>query len=636
MARHSTRPIARTWTRRNPPPRRRHLHHHRGLPRPRKCAFSDRDDRRPASRSLRMSRVRSRPSRRTRSLPEPRTPNRSNGRIRRRRKSPSSRPRPQPSNRRKWARSRRPRSSPRFDGLGEGFEGPQGTATYRNPSDNSIAVGPDHIVQTVNSRMAVFTKKGKRFAETGTDPLRPRPDQQHLQGLRRRGADQQRRRRGPLRPAGRPLARRHAHLPPPAAQGERPAAAQDGRPRASQPVRGRRPARPRSPPLPASPADARGESRGRRGPRRRPGPARAKGRSRSRPEAAGQAPAAARPGLLRHVLRRQHEPRSAGLLLSLRVPPGRSSPTIRGPRSGRTDITFPRARATMSSRSTPTSPTGPEMLKGEPATEQGVIIDGVNFLNNADLDGKELPPPGAPNIMMAAGGTQLKKIFEDDGIFAWTFHVDWNDPSKTQSGRPGQDPRRALPLSRRRAVVLGRSPAGDRAPPRLPGRQDHVSARLSPDRKTGVHRRRPFDRDVGRRRRRALVRVPPRRRQSRRQAPSAGHVRSRRLLPLDGQPGHGRARATSASDILSAGRRTSPASASPAGSRTIRPGKLTLREVVLAEGEASQTNTLRWMDYAQTAMDPDDDMTIWYVGDYLKKGATNYSTRIGAFRLATD
>ena len=54
-----------------------------------------------------------------------------------------------------------------FDGLGVGFEGPQGTATLRNPSDNSLAVGPDHIVQTVNSRMAVFTKKGKRFDTTG-------------------------------------------------------------------------------------------------------------------------------------------------------------------------------------------------------------------------------------------------------------------------------------------------------------------------------------------------------------------------------------------------------------------------------------------------------------------------------------
>ena len=25
--------------------------------------------------------------------------------------------------------------------------------------------------------------------------------------------------------------------------------------------------------------------------------------------------------------------------------------------------------------------------------------------------------------------------------------------------------------------------------------------------------------------------------------------------------------------------------------------------------------------------------TIWYAGDYLKRGATTYSTRIGAFRL---
>ena len=37
----------------------------------------------------------------------------------------------------------------------------------RNPSDNSLAVGPDHIVQIVNSRMAIFTKKGKRFDTTG-------------------------------------------------------------------------------------------------------------------------------------------------------------------------------------------------------------------------------------------------------------------------------------------------------------------------------------------------------------------------------------------------------------------------------------------------------------------------------------
>ena len=50
------------------------------------------------------------------------------------------------------------------------------------------------------------------------------------------------------------------------------------------------------------------------------------------------------------------------------------------------------------------------MLKGQPATEQCVVIDGVNFLNTSDLDGKRLPPAGAPNIILAAGGTQLKKV----------------------------------------------------------------------------------------------------------------------------------------------------------------------------------------------------------------------------------
>jgi hypothetical protein len=61
--------------------------------------------------------------------------------------------------------------------------------------------------------------------------------------------------------------------------------------------------------------------------------------------------------------------------------------------------------------------------------------------------------------------------------------------------------------------------------------------------------------------------------------------------------------------------------------------QLALREAVLAPGEASQANAMRWEDYTTTAMDP-DDCTFWYVGDYVKKGAASYSSRIGAFRFA--
>ncbi|MBO0863438.1 MAG: hypothetical protein J2P21_34075, partial [Chloracidobacterium sp.] len=70
-----------------------------------------------------------------------------------------------------------------FDGLGVGFEGPQGAAMLRNPSDNSLAVGPDHIMQTVNTRMAIFTKKGKRFDTTGKVLYGPVPNNTVFKGF---------------------------------------------------------------------------------------------------------------------------------------------------------------------------------------------------------------------------------------------------------------------------------------------------------------------------------------------------------------------------------------------------------------------------------------------------------------------
>lgn len=54
-----------------------------------------------------------------------------------------------------------PVSGPSFDGIGQGFTGPQGTFTVRYaPPDNNSAVGPNHIVETVNVQLAVFNKSG--------------------------------------------------------------------------------------------------------------------------------------------------------------------------------------------------------------------------------------------------------------------------------------------------------------------------------------------------------------------------------------------------------------------------------------------------------------------------------------------
>jgi len=271
------------------------------------------------------------------------------------------------------------------------------------------------------------------------------------------------------------------------------------------------------------------------------------------------------------------------------------------------------------------------MLRGEPATEQCVVIDGVNFLNNADVDGYNAPPSGAPNIMLATGGTQLRKTMEDDGLYAWTFHVDWNDPANTKVEGP-----RKIPVAPYHYLCEGQltncvpQPGTDR---RLDAQGDKIMARV-------VYRRIKG--------REAIVAV-----HSVNTAAGGGGVRWYELGVGAGRSLRLRQQGTFAPDSLYRWM-ASPAidakgnigigysfGGTPnfAGQRFAArladdpPGRITLRETVLAEGEASQVNTLRWEDYTQTAVDPSDDCTIWYVGDYLRKDATSYSTRIGGFRM---
>ena len=271
-----------------------------------------------------------------------------------------------------------------------------------------------------------------------------------------------------------------------------------------------------------------------------------------------------------------------------------------------------------------------KMLKGEPATEQCVIIENVNFLNNADIDGKILPPPGAPNIMMAAGGTQLDKIFEADTIDVWQFHVDWKNPANTKVTGPEK-----IHVAPYHYLCDGQltncvpQPGTDR---RLDAQGDKIMQRL-------VYRR------IGNRE--SVVAV-----HSVNTTAGGGGVRwyefrvgKDRKVTLYQQgtyapEGFFRWMASPAIDRMGniaigysfggtpnfAGQRFAARLANDPR------GQLTLREAVLVEGEGVQ-NAMRWEDYTQTAMDPDDDCTIWYVGDYMKKDAASYSTRIGAFRL---
>jgi hypothetical protein len=503
-----------------------------------------------------------------------------------------------------------------FDGLGAGFQGPQGTAALRNPSDNTLAVGPNHIFQIVNTRMAIFTKKGKLFDTAGKVLYGPVPTNTLFKGFG--GAceainngdavvryDQLADRwlvvmpifrRGAIRP----------DQPSPGRSGDPAQVSVPGQP--GQPG----PAAPLFvPPPPSAPVQQ---------PQPRQGGQAGQGGQRGQSGPQG-------PYSICYAISTGPDPFGSYYRYEFLRPlfPDYPRPAIWSdgyyiPTSTGDDVIQKHACVVERAK----------MLKGEPASEQCVIIDGVNFLNNADIDGKALPPAGAPNIMMAAGGTQLKNDFEDDGIYAWKFHVDWRNPANTKASGPEK-----IAVAPYHYLCGGQltncvpQPGIER---RLDAQGDKIMARL-------VYRK------IGARE--SLVAV-----HSVNTSAGGGGVRwyefridRERAIRLHQQGTYApdvffRWMASPAIDRFgnigigySFGGSPNFAGQRFAGRRADDPpGKLTLRETILVEGEGAQ-NAMRWEDYTQTAIDPSDDCTIWYVGDYISKGETNYSSRIGAFRL---
>ena len=501
-----------------------------------------------------------------------------------------------------------------FEGLGETFKGPQGTALLRNPSDNSLAVGPNHIVVTVNSRMAIFTKKGKQFDTTGRALYGPVNTNNVFRGFGGQcealnNGDAVVRydqladrwllvmplfRRGPVRP-DQPAewkAMSSAHVSPPGVAG------QPG------------PAAPLVQPPPPDPAAA-PPAQGRGGP----------------PAGRGAAPGPQGPYSMCYAISTGPDPFGPYYRYEFLRPlfPDYPRPAVWPdgyyvPTSTGDDVIQKHTCVVDRAR----------MLAGAAASELCFVVDGVNFLNNADLDGKETPPRGAPNIVIATGGTQLKGVLEDDGLYVWKFAVDWKDPAKTTLTGPdriGVAPYRYLCGGQLTNCVP--QPGSER---RLDAQGDKIMARLVyrklRDRESLVAVHSVNTSGGGGGVRWYELQVDRQRRVSLRQQGTYAPDRFFRWMasPAIDRAGNIGIGYSFGGTPHFAGQRF-------AGRLANDPlGRLSLGEAVLVEGEAAQ-NAMRWEDYTQTAVDPSDDCTIWYVGDYIRTGGTNYSTRIGAFRM---
>jgi hypothetical protein len=434
-----------------------------------------------------------------------------------------------------------------FDGLGVGFSGPQGAATGRNPSDNSLAAGPDEIVQIVNSRMAVYSKQGKvLFGAVVTNTLFAGfggPCEQQVSGDAVVRYDQ--------------LAKRWLFVVPIF----------------------RRPA----PDAPYAMCYA---------------------------VSTGPSPLGS---YYRYEFTRPLFPDYPRPAI---WPNGYYLPTSTGDTVIQKHICAANREA---------------MLQGKAASEQCFIIDGVNFLNAADVDGKRMPPKGMPEVILAAGGTQLHKEFEADAIMAWRDFIDWKHPEHSHLDGPERiavAPYHYLcdgQLSKcvpQPGTQTRLDAQGDKLMQRVTyrnfGSKQFIVAAHSVDTSASGGGVRWYQFEVDDRGELKLA-------QQGTYAPEGGF----RWMPSAAMDRKGDIAVGytfgDSSDFV--GQRFA---ARLAGDK---PGSMTLHESVLADGKAAQTNTLRWEDYTTLALDPSDDCTFWYVGDYLKAGESSYSTKIGSWRL---
>ena len=522
-----------------------------------------------------------------------------------------------------------------FDGLGLGFSGPQGVANVRNPSDNSLAVGPNHIVQTVNGAgMAIFSRKGKKFGTSGTVLYGPVRVNNVFKGF---GGNCEARSSGDVVVRYDQLADRWLIVMPLFSRGPRRpdqvAPAPAGETQVSVPGVANQPGpaamlfQP-----PASDRNAPPAQPGQRGGADGAGTP-AQPRESSGPYSMCYAISATSDPLGAYYRYEFLRPLFPDYPRPAVWPDGYYVPTSTSDNRISQSVATEK-HACVVDRA--------KMLKGQPAAEHCVIVHDVNFLNNADVDGRNLPPAGAPNIMMAAGGRQLDNILEDDVINVWQFHVDWKDASKTTLRGP-----KKISVAPYHYLCGGQltycvpQPGSEL---RLDAQGDKIMARLIYRRVNGHE---------------SIVAV-----HSVDTSNGGGGVRwyefrvdsdrgNDRVVSLYQQgtyapEGFYRWMASPAIDKFgnigigySFGGSPHFAGQRFAGRRPGDPlGQLALREAVLVEGAGAdggsgtgRPRTQRWEDYTQTGVDPKDDCTIWYVGDYVKKDATSYTSRIGAFRL---
>jgi hypothetical protein len=269
------------------------------------------------------------------------------------------------------------------------------------------------------------------------------------------------------------------------------------------------------------------------------------------------------------------------------------------------------------------------MLAGLPATQQCFqLSSSYGGLLPADLDGATAPPAGSPNYIVS-------RLSGSSALGMWKFHVDWTNAANTTLTGPTQ-----IPVAAYNAACGG----GTCVPQpgtsqKLDSLADRLMFRLAYRNIGGVER--------------MVVNHAVQVNNTRKPNSGNAAVRWYEIRNMSGTPSvfqqssyspdtNFRWMGSVAMDKqgnLAIGYSKSSTSVKPNLAFATRlagdaPGTLGAETTIVAGGGSQLSNLSRWGDYTHMSVDPVDDCTFWYTGQYLKANGTfNWSTRVASFKI---
>jgi hypothetical protein len=269
------------------------------------------------------------------------------------------------------------------------------------------------------------------------------------------------------------------------------------------------------------------------------------------------------------------------------------------------------------------------MIAGTAATQQCFQLStAYDSLLPADIDGLTAPPAGSPNYLVALNGA---------GLAMWKFHVDWSNAANSTLSAPVSiatapynmacNGGTCVPQTGTRQLL---DSLGDRAMFRLAYRNlggtetmvvNHsVTVNVTRKRGTGNAGVRWYEI-------RNMATTPTIYQQSSFSPDTKYRWMGSAALDKQGN--------------MAVGYSVSSSTTHPALAYATRlagdPLGVLSGETTVVNGGGSQLSRLaRWGDYTHMSVDPVDDCTFWYTGQYLKANGTfNWSTRIVSFKIAS-